>query len=223
MIQSEASQNVFEKEDHLSTTQSETKQSGSTNVSFVLSTGITSDMKSASSGNQQSSSSIFSATQSFVALPHNANVLPRVVTRSANIATRPIDNSGLAGESCNGAANMQQDKDNYQEFRSLKSTSSMNSFRSALSIQESDLEIAWKVKAVQSAMHAFETSIQILRSLIEKRISKTSTSLFTAANSLQAKLKEAKEEIDRRHVDYYKQHKEAYVSLFNAACESIYD
>lgn len=47
--------------------------------------------------------------------------------------------------------------------------------------------------------------------------------LFEAAHQLEARLSQAKKEIDSRHVKHYKQHREAYINLFNPARKPIND
>ncbi|CZR50235.1 uncharacterized protein PAC_00107 [Phialocephala subalpina] len=173
-------------------------------------------------------SNVFNTTQSFVVLPSNANAIPPVIKRDLNSAslTRLVSSSikaldgGKPTKSPSspryGSSTQPLDND-HAATRSLKSSSSAESFKSAISIQEQDLEVARKVKAVQSVLHAFRTAIQILGNLIESRLSGTDEKLFSAAKGLEQSLAEGSNRINRHHMNHFKQYGQAYLELFGPA------
>jgi hypothetical protein len=98
--------------------------------------------------------------------------------------------------------------------RSLKSSSSTESFKSAMSLQEEDLNLARKVKAVQSIMHAFRTALEILNNLVDRRIHEKHGELYLAAKTLEDSLDNGSKAIDRKHISNFKQHGPSYIQLF---------
>ncbi|KAK0108890.1 hypothetical protein ONS96_014931 [Cadophora gregata f. sp. sojae] len=98
--------------------------------------------------------------------------------------------------------------------RSVKSSSSVESFKSAKSIQEEDVEKARKIQAVQRVMHAFRSSLEVLNSLIERRIEDKRWDLYTSATHLKGCLVDGREHIDRRNISHFKQYGKDYVYLF---------
>lgn len=97
-------------------------------------------------------SNVFNITQSFVLLPSAAQMACSQAPEEDNVSSKVNNITSSVGP------------------RSIKSSSSTESFKSAISLQEVDLEIARQVKAIQSLMHAFRTALQVLHSLIEKRM-----------------------------------------------------
>jgi len=98
---------------------------------------------------------------------------------------------------------------------SLKSSTSSESFKSAISIQEQHLDVARKVKAVQSVMHAFHTALQILRNLIERRILDKDSPVYFAVRDLEESLLEGSKEINHKHINYFKQLGKNYIEYFS--------
>lgn len=100
--------------------------------------------------------------------------------------------------------------------RSVRSTSSTESFKSAISVQEEELELARKIKAVQSVMHAFTTSLEALENFIERRIRDRRTGVYVAAKSLQECLVNGGRDFDQKHVTHFKQHGQVYIQFLDA-------
>jgi hypothetical protein len=100
------------------------------------------------------------------------------------------------------------------ESRSIKSSSSTESFKSAISLQEVDLDIARQVKAVQALMHAFRTALQILYNLIESRMPDKSGEVYIAAKELQDSLYDRSKEINDKHLAKSKEYGQIYLGRF---------
>lgn len=102
------------------------------------------------------------------------------------------------------------------EPRSIRSSSSTESFKSAISLQEADLEVARQVKSVQALMHAFRTALQILENIIERRMPNKDGETYIAAKGLQHSLLRRSGEISDKHMTNFKQHGQSYIELFIA-------
>ncbi|KAE8441461.1 hypothetical protein EG329_004954 [Mollisiaceae sp. DMI_Dod_QoI] len=175
------------------------------------------------------SSNLFHATTSFVVVPPNINSISSIIKRdesststirSISTSERALDDDSPpknARSPCQDSSPQHPGKE-FAASRSLKSSSSVESFKSAMSVQEHDLEIARKVKAVQSVMHAFRTAIQILGNLFERRISATGGELAMAAKELESTLNEGSTEVDRCHMNHFKKHGQVYLQLFDDIC-----
>jgi hypothetical protein len=87
--------------------------------------------------NAQTFSQAFSISQSFMVLPSTAEM--------ASSQTAEQDNPTLTIRTVISEV----------ELKSIKSSSSKESFKSAISLQEANINIARQVKAVQTVMHAF--------------------------------------------------------------------
>jgi hypothetical protein len=174
-------------------------------------------------------SSPFSVMQSFVVLPSQPHGFPPVTTRDAEMTPvststtqnlyRPqnkIQDTGSLNheqDMRNDGLNLTDSKRNCSP-RSLKSSSSNESFKSAISLQEEDLNLARKVKAVQSVMHAFRTALEILNNLVDRRIHDKHGELYLAAKELEDSLDKGSKDIDRTHMSYFKLHGHSYIQLF---------
>ncbi|KAH6691190.1 hypothetical protein BKA61DRAFT_663282 [Leptodontidium sp. MPI-SDFR-AT-0119] len=101
------------------------------------------------------------------------------------------------------------------DMKSVKSSSSVESFKSAKSIQEEELEVARKVKAIQSVLHAFRSALEVLNILVERRIEDRRWDLYTSATQLQGCLVDGRENIDRRNISHFKRHGKDYVTSFS--------
>lgn len=224
-IRSEEIIQVSEKRVHMSTTQCMMEQLKPPNTFSALSTTAHSASGPPQLGHSRPPSRNFNA-RSFVALPPHINDIPSVVKREPlptsiprmiSTSKKALDGGKLqkSPSSPHQVSSSQQTPDNdHAATRSLKSSSSAESFKSAISIQEQDLEVARKVKAVQSIMHAFRTAIQILGNLIESRISDTDAKLFSAAEGLEQSLIMGSNKIEQHHINHLKQHGQAYLQLF---------
>ena len=100
--------------------------------------------------------------------------------------------------------------------RSIKSSSSTESFKSAVSLQEVGLEVARQVKAIQSLMHAFRTAFQVLHSLIEKRMPSKFGQVYLSAKGLQDSLRARSKEINDKHIEKFREHGIPYIKKFTA-------
>lgn len=141
-------------------------------------------------------SNAFSMTQSFVMLPSAAQL------RSSR--TLEQHDSSLKGRTVSLEV----------EPKSIKSSSSTDSFKSAISLQEADLDIARQVKAVQAVLHAFRTALQILHNLIERRMPGKVGVIYIAAKNLQDSLHDQSEEVDRKHIANFKEDGQSYIQRF---------
>jgi hypothetical protein len=98
--------------------------------------------------------------------------------------------------------------------RSLKSASSSESFKSAMSVQASNESVASQIKAVQGVMHAFQTALETLESLIAKRILASGIESYPAVNALKMSLREGRGEIEQRNIYHCKRRGHDYVQCF---------
>jgi hypothetical protein len=98
--------------------------------------------------------------------------------------------------------------------KSIKSSSSTESFKSAISLQEADLEAACQIKAVQTLMHAFRTALQILENLIERRILCKDGDVYIAARDLYSSLHDRSKEIHSKHITNFRQLGQSYIEKF---------
>jgi hypothetical protein len=144
----------------------------------------------------QTSSNVFSITQSFVLLPSRAQME----------CSQAPEQDGSPSTTRNETSDM--------ESRSIKSSSSTESFKSAISLQEVNLDIARQVKAVQALMHAFRTALQILHNLIERRMPDKSGAVYIAAKELQDSLHDRSKEINDKHLAKFKEYGQIYLGRF---------
>lgn len=79
---------------------------------------------------------------------------------------------------------------------SIKSTSSMESFRSAMSKPDSHAQL---VSEVEDIIHAFRYALKILRKIIKKRIRDEAEGLHPSAQDLKASLNSGKDTVHRVH------------------------
>ncbi|KUJ18592.1 uncharacterized protein LY89DRAFT_780639 [Mollisia scopiformis] len=214
-VQSESIVQVSSSEVYISSTHSEGSQSEvvSVNPNEASSSPISTMLR-----HQDHSSNMFHAKRKFMVLPQNVNALSPILTRGA----KSSDNRGAGDGACTkveshspAEASPRLSNHETRTSRSLKSSSSSESFKSAISIQEQDLEIARKVKAVQSVLHAFRTALEILGNLIERRIPKFDSSLLDAARVLEASLNKGNTDIDHHHTRHFKKHNREYIEMFD--------
>jgi hypothetical protein len=172
----------------------------------------------------------FGVTQSFAVLPSLNQRFPPVIARDTEmtpVSTSTIQDPYLPRDRFQNTDGTYHErkilkegkhstntKMNGSPTRSLKSSSSAESFKSAMSLQEEDLNLARKVKAVQSVMHAFRTALEILNNLVDRRIHDRNGELYLAAKKLEDSLNNGSKAIDSRHISYFKQHGQSYIQLF---------
>jgi hypothetical protein len=172
----------------------------------------------------------FGVTQSFAVLPSLDQGFPPVIARDTEmtpVSTSTMQDLCRPGDRFQNANSMNHErgisrdekhstdtKMNGSPTRSLKSSSSTESFKSAMSLQEEDLNLARKVKAVQSVMHAFRTALEILSNLVDRRIHDKHGELYLAAKKLEDSLDNGSKAIDRKHISNFKQHGQSYIQLF---------
>lgn len=97
--------------------------------------------------------------------------------------------------------------------KSLRSSASAESFKSAISIQNEDLELTNQIKAIQSVLHAFQTSLEALENLINRRIRERESEIHAAAISLQDCLLYGSRTFSQKHVKYLEQYGQAYIRV----------
>lgn len=157
----------------------------------------------------------FSPMGSFKALAPQPSSLPPIISRSIHTKCAPAPAVAMAMVSCQTAISKQDEsavtiqpgaKERDCEFssksisiRSVKSSSSMESFKSALSAQEEPPSSAEVFKAIQSVLHAFKTALQIHQALINNRIDKKDYALFSAAKAFEHSLAASLHKIERSH------------------------
>lgn len=98
--------------------------------------------------------------------------------------------------------------------KSLKSVSSTESFKSAISVQDADLDIARNVKAVQSVLHAFRTALQTLQIMVDRRLHARHGRIYHSAKHLESSLYQYSNEIERVHMGHFKVHGARYIDAF---------
>ncbi len=158
------------------------------------------------------------AANIFMMTPSQSENFPPILARKtvsrvfANAENSQVDVSSAAVDTTSFEATAKVDHDT--EMKSLKSSSSVESFKSAKSIQDAELDVARKVKAVQSVLHAFRTALQILDNLVERRLPDKSGDLYSSAKGLEEALDDGKDTIDRMHIGHFKQHRQKYLSTF---------
>jgi hypothetical protein len=146
--------------------------------------------------NFQVSSSAFHINQSFMMMPPKENLVS-FLTKTQDVPS-----------------SMSRNRTSDTEEKSLKSSSSMESFKSAISLQEADLDLARQVKAIQTVLHAFRTALQILQNLIEKRIPDRDGEVYFAAKDLEGSLQEGSKAIHDKHIGKFKEHGQSYLESF---------
>jgi hypothetical protein len=144
----------------------------------------------------QTTSSASHVTQRFVMIPSNADLISASAAR--------LDRS----------SSMIKNVPSDIERQSLKSSSSTESFKSAISVQEADLDLAGQVKAIQIMMHAFRTTFLVLHNLIERRIPEKDGEVYFAARDLQDSLHKGSKAIHDKHIRKFKEHGNSYLKSF---------
>jgi len=101
---------------------------------------------------------------------------------------------------------------------SLKTASSFESFKSALSFQLPICDIEdeiYDIYAIRSILHAFRTALETLDRLIPKRMSKQDNVLYVAAKGLEASLSKGEKDIAETHGSYHREIGLEYILAFN--------
>jgi hypothetical protein len=98
--------------------------------------------------------------------------------------------------------------------RRMKPTPSVESFKSALSFQETNNDIVNKIDAVQGILHAFKIALETLENLVQKRIKEKDEELWYAARTLKGSLIDGEEQIGSVHKMHYKDNGESYIKSF---------
>ncbi|KAL2060233.1 hypothetical protein VTL71DRAFT_9628 [Oculimacula yallundae] len=84
----------------------------------------------------------------------------------------------------------------------------------AISTQDGGHEIARKIKAVQSVLHAFRSATEVLDTVLERRIKNRRLDLYNPANLLRKSLLDGREDIDSRNINHFKLGGSRYISAF---------
>ncbi|KAH7364706.1 hypothetical protein BKA65DRAFT_143372 [Rhexocercosporidium sp. MPI-PUGE-AT-0058] len=140
------------------------------------------------------------------------NVFARKNVSRAVINEYPDSSSGLKSAASQTLSGSIAPASTDADMKSLKSSSSVESFKSAKSIQEEELEVARKVKSIQSVLHAFRSALEVLHILMERRIEDRRWDLYTSATQLKASLVDGRDHIDRRNIYHFKQHGTDYIN-----------
>jgi hypothetical protein len=143
-----------------------------------------------------------------------------IITRSAAATQRTASGRGGQMRSNNFATD--QHVFRTVQTQTLKASPSIDSFKSALSTQQSldDSCISDDVKAIKNVLHALKTAIDNLSVLIKKRLHKVND-IWREAISLQQSLEYHERSIIRMHQLNCNNLGPAYVSIFNSSetCE----
>lgn len=101
----------------------------------------------------------------------------------------------------------------------LRASSSSESFRSAISEQDSENSdiIGSQIRALQSLLHAFQTALDTLESLIARRLSGSATKRYPAAYDLRSSLQKGKTEIERKHEENCESYGHDYLQCFTVS------
>jgi hypothetical protein len=104
--------------------------------------------------------------------------------------------------------------------QSLRSTSSVESFQTAVSVQrslhkpEARNEVEQHVEAVRSVLHTFRTALEVLRKLVEKRRLVKKQELYPTTKHLEMSLTEGVREFNSTHDRHCKLHGRQYIEAF---------
>jgi hypothetical protein len=93
---------------------------------------------------------------------------------------------------------------------SLKSSSSIESFKSALSSVDTNHTVVEEINAIQGILHAFRTALETLEVLVRKRISEKDGQLYTAAKILKDSLENGENGIRRTYRMCYMTYRQSY-------------
>ncbi|RDL41867.1 uncharacterized protein BP5553_01846 [Venustampulla echinocandica] len=99
-------------------------------------------------------------------------------------------------------------------YRSLKSSSSVESFQSALSSQGTSTDIIDDVVAVQGVLHSFRTALETLNSFTQKRIPKKDNGLYPVVKDIERSLVDGEKGVSDTHKSHYKKHGLLYIQSF---------
>ncbi|KAN0122065.1 hypothetical protein V8E51_000391 [Hyaloscypha variabilis] len=99
--------------------------------------------------------------------------------------------------------------------KSVKSSSSTESFKSAISMPQTDIDVARQVKAIRAVIHAFQTALHVLENLIERRLPHREGEIYVTARALQNSLLDRRRELDDRHIANFKECGQLYIEKFN--------
>lgn len=99
------------------------------------------------------------------------------------------------------------------DARSLRSVASVQTFKSALSAQE-PVDIAPQVKGVYDVLHSFRTALEVLATLIERRLQNQGQDIHAAATKLENSLAKGEAEISELHSRYFKLSGQFYTTAF---------
>lgn len=104
--------------------------------------------------------------------------------------------------------------------KSLKSTPSVESFQTGVSVQvsvhelEGQKEARKEVEAVRSVLHAFKTALEVLHKLVEKRFLVEKLETYSTAKNLEKSLTDGETELKDTHELYCKLHGSRYLGAF---------
>jgi hypothetical protein len=106
------------------------------------------------------------------------------------------------------------------ETRSLRSVSSVQTFESAISVQES-IDPALQVRAIYDVLHSFQTALKVLATLIETRLRKKERDIHAAAKNLEDSLTKGEKKISELHDRHCTWQGLDYATGFTAARRSF--
>ncbi len=167
---------------------------------------------------------VSNVSQSFMALPTEAQHMPPILKRATPAGTQSFNTGIFKSVESYSTPQLQPALERNiapeYEARSLRSSHSSDSFKSAVSVQEVVEEIAYHVKAVQSVIHAFVVALETLNTLIEKRVQTKERELSAVVEKLNASLDRGSKEIDQSHQQHCQQYGQYYINSFTESRES---
>jgi hypothetical protein len=148
----------------------------------------------------------FAGMQSFIALPTGSQESRATTVKCRSVTGHVFANLAQGHETTNRrpgeeSATTVEPKTTAAETRSVKSWSSVKSFKSAVSEQSiiQDFDFSHEIKEVKGLIHAFRMALDILGNLIERRIQDRKTEVYLAAKDLGASLASGEKEVGRTH------------------------
>jgi soluble cytochrome b562 len=145
-------------------------------------------------------------------------VSPSNTQSHGHISTSPVSQTNVDMMQSFVVISSEQQRTSEVLRSSCSAESLAESFKSALSVQTSELDLARKIKSVQGTIHAFKTAIETLDNLIQRRLLDKSEEIYVAAVKLRVMLGEASQKVDCKNTENYKHHGDGYIRGFHDVC-----
>jgi len=156
--------------------------------------------------------------QSFVAIPTMSDESTNAKVKCRTVTGPVFSSLARSHETSNRELEVESDKTvepntAAAKTKSVKSSSSVESFKSAVSEQSivPKYDFSHEIKEVKELLHAFRSALDILGNLIERRIHDRKADVFIAAKNLGASLADGETQLDLEHKKYCRKHGIDYV------------